>query len=475
MTTVPALTDEAALNQYVATGGQTDFNFSFMIFATADIEVYVNGVLKTEVTDYTVKKSGGGSITSSDLPLDGGKVVFGSGLTADDEVTLNRNIAIARSTGYSVAGAFRADVVNREFTKQLAITQQLRRDIERSIRLATFDSEGGDLTLPTGRAGKLLGFDADGDATLYSSEIDTALVSGYAATLLDDGDATTARATLGLTIGSHVQAYSAKLDSISALTSVANLVALANQTWAAGKIPYFTSSSEISSFDFTGAIVPFAGSALPSGFLACNGAAVSRTVYANLFAKLVTEDAFSAQTFTVTIASPGVFTKSGHGFLGGERVRLSTSGALPTGLSTGTDYFVKYVDANTFQVASTLDGTSINTSGSQSGVHSYLQSRYGLGDGSTTFNLPDLRDQFIRGYGSTRTLGTGQLDAFQGHQHQALPRDGLGGNGSFAYGASTQIGTATTTSTVTDGSNGTPRTANETRPVNLALNYCIKY
>lgn len=163
MTTVPALTDEAALAQYVATGGQTDFNFSYMIFATADIEVYVNGVLKTETTHYTVKKSNGTSISASDLPLDGGKVVFVSGLTADDEVSLNRNIAIARLTGYSVAGAFRADVVNAEFTKALAISQQLRRDVERAIRLAAFDSEGGDLTLPTGRAGKLIGFDEDGN------------------------------------------------------------------------------------------------------------------------------------------------------------------------------------------------------------------------------------------------------------------------------------------------------------------------
>ncbi len=199
MTTVPALSDEAALNQYVATGGQTDFNFSFMIFATADIEVYVNGVLKTEVTDYTVKKSGGGSISSSDLPLDGGKVVFGSGLTVNDEVTLNRNIAIARSTGYSVAGAFRADVVNREFTKQLAITQQLRRDIERSIRLATFDSEGGDLTLPTGRASKLIGFDADSNVALFGGVVEQEVpVSSFMVTLLDDADASAALTTLGI-------------------------------------------------------------------------------------------------------------------------------------------------------------------------------------------------------------------------------------------------------------------------------------
>lgn len=250
MTTVPALTDEAALAQYVATGGQTDFNFSYMIFATADIKVYVNGVLKTEVTHYNVRKSGGSSISASDLPLDGGKVVFVSGLTADDEVTLTRDIAIARLTGYSVAGAFRADVVNAEFTKALAISQQLRRDLERSIRLAAFDSEGGDLTLPTGRASNLIGFNADGDLALFGGIADNEVpVSAFMATVLDDTTASTARTTLGLAIGSDVQAYDAQLASLAALTSVANLEALAGLTGAADKIPYFTGAGAMALAD----------------------------------------------------------------------------------------------------------------------------------------------------------------------------------------------------------------------------------
>lgn len=81
-------------------------------------------------------------------------------------------------------------------------------------------------------------------------------------------------------------------------------------------------------------------------------------------------------TFTVTIASPAVVTKAGHGLYLGQKVRLTTTGALPTGLSTGTDYYVIYVDANTFRLATSLAnakaGTAINTSGSQSGTHSIV-------------------------------------------------------------------------------------------------------
>lgn len=38
----------------------------------------------------------------------------------------------------------------------------------------------------------------------------------------------------------------------------------------------------------TGIILPFAGSTIPDGYLACNGAAISRTTYANLFAAIGT-------------------------------------------------------------------------------------------------------------------------------------------------------------------------------------------
>lgn len=74
-------------------------------------------------------------------------------------------------------------------------------------------------------------------------------------------------------------------------------------------------------------------------------------------------------TVTITIASPAVVTFNSHGFLGGEKIIFQTTGALPTGLVAGTVYYVKYIDANTFNVAATLGGANINTTGSQSGTH----------------------------------------------------------------------------------------------------------
>lgn len=72
---------------------------------------------------------------------------------------------------------------------------------------------------------------------------------------------------------------------------------------------------------------------------------------------------------TISIASPGVVSWANHGLKGGEKIRFSTTVALPSGISAGVTYFVKPVNANTFQLSASLGGSAINTSGTQSGVH----------------------------------------------------------------------------------------------------------
>jgi microcystin-dependent protein len=52
-----------------------------------------------------------------------------------------------------------------------------------------------------------------------------------------------------------------------------------------------------------------------------------------------------------------------------------------------------------------------------------ISTTFGSGDGSTTFNLPDLRDYFVRGYNSTtsstRAFGSKQDDSNKSHNHSA--------------------------------------------------------
>jgi Flp pilus assembly protein TadG len=81
----------------------------------------------------------------------------------------------------------------------------------------------------------------------------------------------------------------------------------------------------------------------------------------------------SALTFTVTRASPAVFTRTSHGLTAGTAIKLSTTGALYTGLNTTSTYYVisTGLSTNSFRVSTTSGGSAVNTSGSQSGTHSY--------------------------------------------------------------------------------------------------------
>lgn len=113
---------------------------------------------------------------------------------------------------------------------------------------------------------------------------------------------------------------------------------------------------------------------------------VFQTLAANAIAPV------AAATVTITIASPGVVTWTGHGFSEGQAVRFATSGALPTGLTAGTTYYVSSAGlaANTFQVAASFSNainglSSINTSGTQSGV----QTGTALGSSTLTVTLED--------------------------------------------------------------------------------------
>jgi hypothetical protein len=82
----------------------------------------------------------------------------------------------------------------------------------------------------------------------------------------------------------------------------------------------------------------------------------------------------STATFTVTIATPAVFTIASHGLNNGDAVVFTTTGALPTGLTTtpggsATVYYVINAATNTFNVSTTLNGSAVATSGTQSGTH----------------------------------------------------------------------------------------------------------
>lgn len=79
----------------------------------------------------------------------------------------------------------------------------------------------------------------------------------------------------------------------------------------------------------------------------------------------------SKSTVTITIASPGVVTWTSHGLAAGTPIVFTTTGALPTGITAGTTYYIisTGLGTNSFQFSDTEGGAAVNTSGSQSGTH----------------------------------------------------------------------------------------------------------
>ena len=122
-----------------------------------------------------------------------------------------------------------------------------------------------------------------------------------------------------------------------------------------------------------GAVIGFAGNAAPAGWLLCNGAMVSRTLYANLFAAIGTTwgigDGFS--TFTLpdlrsrSIVGSGQGTGLSNRILGqslGEETHLLTTSEMPAHAHSITDPGHNHVSAPyTGAVRNTGDGTTTST------------------------------------------------------------------------------------------------------------------
>ena len=107
-----------------------------------------------------------------------------------------------------------------------------------------------------------------------------------------------------------------------------------------------------------------------------------------------------------------------------------------------------------------------------SALFSVIGTTFGAGNGSTTFNLPDLRGVFPRGWDDWRGLDSGrafgsyQADELKSHAHSYATFD-AGSRISVDINYSGYSDFSTSTTGATGGA--------ETRPKNVALLACIKY
>lgn len=133
------------------------------------------------------------------------------------------------------------------------------------------------------------------------------------------------------------------------------------------------------------------------------------------------------------------------------------------------------------------NGAAISRS-TYTALFSAIGTIYGAGDGSTTFNLPDLRGEFIRGWDDGRGVDSGR--SFASTQSFSTSASGLSvspsshshsytdetnnGTGGGQGGGGANTGTQTLSKTTGGTSLSVTSSATETRPRNIALLACIK-
>ena len=160
------------------------------------------------------------------------------------------------------------------------------------------------------------------------------------------------------------------------------------------------SNYEATKYDFTGAnltgiegiptgcIIPWSDTSVPTGFLECNGAAVSRSTYATLFAIVATT--YGAGNGSTTFNVPDLK----------DNVPLGRSNSAALASSGG---------ANTVTATGNVGGSTANATISEAQLAAHTHPQHGLAGG----HLPS-PDVYVAGRSTTNTGSTG---SGTGHQH----------------------------------------------------------
>lgn len=120
---------------------------------------------------------------------------------------------------------------------------------------------------------------------------------------------------------------------------------------------------------------------------------------------------YQPSTISVTIASPAVVSCT-LGLPEGTAITFQTTGQLPTGLSPGVTYYVKYIDSTSFNLSATYGGAAITTTGTQSGVHSISPRGIKLSDLAGANEVPLSQNFFTVSDASRFVILFGTNDVF---------------------------------------------------------------
>ena len=147
-------------DEFTGSAGQTVFNYTFLIFASGDLNVFITpaGQDANDATDITTAFTVDPGTIGNPL---GGFITLNSGVSAGDLVTIVSNIPENRTIDYQNSGDFRPDTVNGDFDRVVSLTKQTSERASRALAFEESVQNTTNLTLDAPAALEFLRWKAD--------------------------------------------------------------------------------------------------------------------------------------------------------------------------------------------------------------------------------------------------------------------------------------------------------------------------
>lgn len=163
----------ATRNEFIASAGQTIFNYTFKIFANTDLNVFVTpaGQSCSDSADLTTAFTVSGVGNE-----DGGAITLTVATSAGDLVTIVSDIPATRTTDYQNNGDFIPQTVNDDFDRVVSLVKQVEELSNRTLISAECQQGVKPLTLDEPKAGLFLKWKLD-ETGVESSAVPALLIN----------------------------------------------------------------------------------------------------------------------------------------------------------------------------------------------------------------------------------------------------------------------------------------------------------
>lgn len=140
----------------------------------------------------------------------------------------------------------------------------------------------------------------------------------------------------------------------------------------------------------------------------------------------VTVGSYTVTIKTTAVGSTGVNSVKNKAIIiysDGTNVKLADSGVLDPQYLVPTGGIIQYAGNSSFPTGYlNCDGSAVSRT-TYAALFAAIGTTWGIGDGLTTFNIPQLQNYFVRGAGGSNPAGTYEDQSIQSHTHAATATD----------------------------------------------------